>query len=215
MVASSGPHMSFHMFDASYFLTNKSSKVVAKYVGPRHKSSKTCVLVPKVIVTNVKGPKTIWVTKNKAEIVCVGLYIWRHKLVVYSGCTYRMTREKKMVSSYKKNKESQDAITFRDGSQGKVRGLGKITITTEHVISNVFLADSLDYNLLSVSQLCLDGCNCLFTNVGVTAFRRIDGSIIFKGVLKGELYLLDFSNDKAKLNTFLIAKTDMGWLWHH
>jgi hypothetical protein len=47
-------------------LTNKSGKVVAKYVGDKHKSPKTCVWVPKVLVSNVKGPKTVWVPKNKA-----------------------------------------------------------------------------------------------------------------------------------------------------
>jgi hypothetical protein len=58
--------ISFKTFDASYVLTNKSGKVVTKYVGGKHKSSKTCVWVPKVLVSNVKGPKTVWVPKNKA-----------------------------------------------------------------------------------------------------------------------------------------------------
>jgi hypothetical protein len=57
--------VSFKTFDASYVLTNKSGKVVAKYVGGKHKGSKTCVWVPKVLVSNVKGPKTVWVSKNK------------------------------------------------------------------------------------------------------------------------------------------------------
>jgi hypothetical protein len=57
-----------------------------------------------------------------------------------------MSSEKKMFLSYEKNKDSQDAITFRDGSQGKVKGLGKIAITNEHSISNVFLMESLDYD---------------------------------------------------------------------
>jgi hypothetical protein len=30
----------------------------------------------------------------------------------------------------------------------------KIAVSPDHSISNVFLVDSLDYNLLSVSQLC-------------------------------------------------------------
>jgi 3D (Asp-Asp-Asp) domain-containing protein len=64
--ASNEPNISFKTFDASYVLTNKSGKVVAKYVGGKHKGSKTCVWVPKVLVSNVKGPKTIWVPKNKA-----------------------------------------------------------------------------------------------------------------------------------------------------
>jgi hypothetical protein len=73
-----------------------------------------------------------------------------------------------------------------------------------------FLVDSLDYNLLSVSQLCKMGYNCLFTDVGVTVFRRSDDSIAFKGVLEGQLYLVNF--DRAELDTCLIAKTNMGWL---
>jgi hypothetical protein len=64
--ASNEPIVSFKTFDASYVLTNKSGKVVAKYVGGKHEGSKTFVWVPKVLVSNVKGPKTVWVPKNKA-----------------------------------------------------------------------------------------------------------------------------------------------------
>jgi hypothetical protein len=64
--ASNEHNISFKTFDASYVLTNKSGKIVAKYVGGKHKSPKTCVWVPKVLVSNVKGPKTIWIPKNKA-----------------------------------------------------------------------------------------------------------------------------------------------------
>jgi hypothetical protein len=78
------------------------------------------------------------------------------------------------------------------------------------LFSNVFLVDSLDYNLLSVSQLCQMSYNCLFTDIGVTVFTRSDDSIAFKGVLEGQLYLVDF--DRAELDTCLIAKTNMGWL---
>ena len=73
-----------------------------------------------------------------------------------------------MFTSYVKNKDSQDSIIFGDGNQGKVKGLGKIAISNEHSISNVFLVESLGYNLLSVSQLCNMGYNCLFTNVDVS-----------------------------------------------
>jgi hypothetical protein len=64
-IASNDHNISFKTFDASYVLTNKSGKIVAKYVGGKHKGSKTCVWVPKVLVSNVKGPKTVWVTKIK------------------------------------------------------------------------------------------------------------------------------------------------------
>jgi hypothetical protein len=56
------------------------------------------------------------------------------------------------------------------------------------------------------------GYNCLFSDTVVTVFRRSDDSVAFKGVLEGQLYLVDFN--RAELDTFLIAKTNMGWLWH-
>jgi 3D (Asp-Asp-Asp) domain-containing protein len=65
-VASNDHNILFKTFDSSYVLTNKSGKIVAKYVGGKHKGSKTCVWVPKMLVSNVKGPKTVWVPKNKA-----------------------------------------------------------------------------------------------------------------------------------------------------
>jgi transposase InsO family protein len=125
-----------------------------------------------------------------------------------------MTGEKKMFTSYVKNKDSQDSIIFGDGNQGKVKGLGNIAITSEHSVSNVFLVESLGYNLLSVSQLCNMGYNYLFTNVDVSVFRRSDGSLAFKSALDGKLYLVDFSKENVDLDACLIAKTNMGWLWH-
>jgi hypothetical protein len=49
------------------------------------------------------------------------------------------------------------------------------------------------------------GYNCLLTDIDVTVFRRNDG----------KQYLVDFTDNNAKLDPCLIAKTNMGWLWHH
>jgi hypothetical protein len=92
--------------------------------------------------------------------------------------------------------------------------LGKIAITTEHSSSNVFLVESLGYNLLYVGQLCHMGYNCLFTNIDVSAFRISDGSLAFRGVLDDKLYLVDFTKENVDLDACLIAKTNLGWLWH-
>jgi hypothetical protein len=58
------------------------------------------------------------------------------------------------------------------------------------------------------------GYNCLFTDVDVTIFRRNDNSLAFRGVLDDQLYLIDFTNNNAELDTCLFAKTNMGWLWY-
>jgi hypothetical protein len=126
-----------------------------------------------------------------------------------SGCTNQMIREKKIFTSFKKNNTTSDCITFRDSSEGKVLGHGKIAITTKCSISKVLLVEYLDYNLLSVSQLCEMSYNYLFTNKGVTIFRRSDGSFAFKGVLRGKLYLVDFVHEEVEFDKCLIAKRNM------
>ena len=134
-----------------------------------------------------KDPKPFGYLKSRTKLI---LYVYASggsSWILDSGCTNHMTGEKNMFSSYDKNKDPQQAITFGDGNQGLVKGLGKIAISPDHSISNVFLVDSLDYNLLSVSQLCQMGYNCLFIDIGVTVFRRSDGSLAFKGVLDDKL----------------------------
>jgi transposase InsO family protein len=56
------------------------------------------------------------------------------------------------------------------------------------------------------------GNNCFFTNEGVTVFRRGDDSVAFKGEFKGRLYLVDFTSDKAQLDTCLLAKSSLSWM---
>jgi len=125
-----------------------------------------------------------------------------------------MTGEKDMFTSFEPSIEPVENIVFGDNSKGEVLGLGKIAISNDHSITNVFLVESLGYNLLSVSQLCEKGYNCLFTNEGVSVYRREDSSIAFTGHLKGKLYLVDFTIDRVTPETCLVAKSSMGWLWH-
>jgi hypothetical protein len=132
--------------------------------------------------------------------------------VLNSGCTNHMTGEKHMFISFEENDCPSGTIMFVDNSEGRVLGYGKIAITTDHSISKVLLIDSLDYNLLSVSQLCEMGYNCLFTNKGVTVFRRCDGSYAFSGILKAKLYLIDFNPEELEFDKCLTTKTNMGWL---
>jgi hypothetical protein len=118
------------------------------------------------------------------------------------GCS-PLTRKTKIP-----NELSHSGMEIKVWSKDLVKLLYLLTI----LFLMFFLVDSLDYNLLSVSQLCKMGYNCLFMDIGVTVFRRSDDSVAFKGVLEGPLYLVDFK--RAELDTCLIAKTNMGWLWH-
>jgi hypothetical protein len=119
-----------------------------------------------------------------------------------------------MFISFEKNECESDYITFGDNSQGQVLRFGKIAITTKHLISKVLLIESLDYNLLSVSQLCEMSYNYLFIDKDMTIFMRSDDSFSFKGILREKLYRIDFIPKEVELDRCLITKTNMGWLCH-
>jgi hypothetical protein len=125
-----------------------------------------------------------------------------------------MTRERRMFISFEKYDCESDCITLGDNSECQVLGFSKIAITIEHSISKVLLIESLDHNLLSVSQLCEMCYNYLFSDKGGTVFRRSDSSFAFKGVLSGKLYLVNFMPEEVELDRCLIAKTNIGWLWN-
>jgi transposase InsO family protein len=118
-----------------------------------------------------------------------------------------------MFHSLQLTQEAQE-IVFGDSGKSKVIGIGKIPISDQQSLSNVLLVDSLSYNLMSVSQLCGMGYNCLFFDVDAKILRREDFSVAFTGRLKGKLYLVDFTTSKVTPETCLVAKSDKGWLWH-
>jgi hypothetical protein len=100
--------------------------------------------------------------------------------VIDSGSINHVTGERRMFTSFQKNECESDCIAFGDNRQGQVLGFGKIAITTKHSISKVLLVELLGCNLLSISQHCEKGYNCLFIDKGVTVFRRSDGSFPLK-----------------------------------
>jgi hypothetical protein len=71
--------------------------------------------------------------------------------VLDSGCTNHMTGDKSMFTSYEKNDDPSNTITFGDDGQERVLGFGKIAIIIDHSISKVLLVECLDYNLLFIS----------------------------------------------------------------
>jgi hypothetical protein len=65
-----GPTTVYHTCDTSFVLSCKNTKVVARKLGSKCKGDKTCIWVPKVIVTNLVGPNKSWVPKPKLKLPC-------------------------------------------------------------------------------------------------------------------------------------------------
>jgi hypothetical protein len=59
--ACTGPNTVYHACNASFVLSCKNAKVVARKLGSKCKGDKNCIWVPKVVVTNLVGPNKSWV----------------------------------------------------------------------------------------------------------------------------------------------------------
>jgi hypothetical protein len=64
--ACTGTTTVYHACNASFVLSCKNAKVVARKLGSKYKGDKTCIWVPKVFVTNLIGPNKSWVPKTEA-----------------------------------------------------------------------------------------------------------------------------------------------------
>jgi hypothetical protein len=102
------------------------------------------------------------------------------------------------------------ALNIGNNKKGKVKGLGKIAILNDMSISNVFLVDSFDFNLLSVAQLCDLSFKCIFGSDDVEVISVNGSNLIFKGFRHGSLYLVDFNDSKTQLTSCLLSKSSMG-----
>jgi hypothetical protein len=56
----------YHACNASFAICRKDRRVIARKLGARCKGDKTCIWVPKTIVTNLVGPNKCWVPKTQA-----------------------------------------------------------------------------------------------------------------------------------------------------
>jgi hypothetical protein len=60
------PSTIYHACNASFSICRKDRKVIARKLGAKCKGDKTCIWVPKDIVTNLVGPNKSWVPKTQA-----------------------------------------------------------------------------------------------------------------------------------------------------
>uniref|UniRef100_A0A8R7QCG9 GAG-pre-integrase domain-containing protein n=1 Tax=Triticum urartu TaxID=4572 RepID=A0A8R7QCG9_TRIUA len=76
------------------------------------------------------------------------------------------------------------------------------------------LVESLAYNLLSIRQLALMVFATFFDLDTVALLWIKTLKVAFVGHVENGLYVVNFSEHPTKIVTCLMAKVDVGWLWH-
>jgi hypothetical protein len=125
-----------------------------------------------------------------------------------------MYGSKKLVKDLRTGPCSAGYFTFGDSSRSKVLGLGNVVISQNVTVEDVMLVETLSYNLLSIAQLADMGFATFF-DVGIVVLLWSKSlKVAFVGHVENGLYVIDFSEKVSKAATCLMAKVDVGWLWH-
>ena len=105
-------------------------------------------------------------------------------------------------------------VSYGDKSKSNVLGLGKVVVTPDVSLVNVLLVETLGYNLMSVSALADMIFGTYFDKGIVVLMWSKSLKVAFVGYVEHGLYVVDFSGESTTTTMCLMAKGDVGWLWH-
>src|ERR1044072_7547557 len=135
-----------------------------------------------------------------------------HSWFLDSGCSRHMTGERHLFQRLELN--AGGVVGFGGNQKGKIIGSGTIGYVKSSSIKNVLLVEGLMHNLLSISQLADNGYDVLFNQKSCKVVCQKDGSILFNGTRKNNIYKISIS-DLVKQNAkCLLSVNEEQWVWH-
>lgn len=113
-----------------------------------------------------------------------------------SGCSRHMTGRRSMFQTLEL--KSGGDVKFGGNQKGIIIGSRTIGNGNLPSISNVLLVDGLTHNLLSISQLSDNSYDIIFNQKSCKAVSQKDGSILFNGKIKNNIYKIKLSELKSQ-----------------
>ena len=133
------------------------------------------------------------------------------KWIVDSGFSRHMTIN---ASSFNKLKTKDgEKVIFGIKKNAKTIGIGDIGTQDSSLIKIVLLVDNLNYNLLSVSQLCDMGLNVRFKKFECI-FLDEKCNVVAKDKRVNDIYIIDLKNMSHGNVMCLNVVNEDAWLWH-
>lgn len=123
-----------------------------------------------------------------------------------------MTGNKNLFSTLK-NVAKGGKVTFGDNNQGQIIGKGKVGDPNKFEIKNVLLVSNLTFELLSVSQLCDNNLNVLFSSTSCKIMDK-NNQVVLKGKREGNIYVLNMDDMLSSNTKCLVSHESDPNLWH-
>ncbi|KAL5569300.1 hypothetical protein UlMin_025875 [Ulmus minor] len=146
--------------------------------------------------------------KTKPKNVPKGRNMW----FLDSGCSRHMTGDINQFSNLEKKIGGK--VTFGDNGKGNIIGKGTVGNSSfPSLIEDVLLVENLNYNLLSVSQLCDKGFKVVFETSKCSIIDSFSGKTIFNGNRFENIFTIDVSLAE-NVDKCFVSISNESWLWH-
>src|SRR3954466_9699028 len=129
-----------------------------------------------------------------------------------SGCSRHMTGRRSTFQD--RVLKPGGEVKFGGDPKGKIIGSRTISFGNSPSITNVLLIEGLTHKLLSISQLSDNGYDIIFNQKSCKAVSQKNGSILFTGKRKNNIYKIDLSDLKNQKVTCLMSVSEEQWVWH-
>ncbi|GJT03047.1 retrovirus-related pol polyprotein from transposon TNT 1-94 [Tanacetum coccineum] len=154
------------------------------------------------------GFNSLEASTSGSKQICLGIDLEPDEWIKDSGCSKHMTGNQKLFSTY--TTYNGGNVIFGSNLRGNIIGKGSISHDSLN-IANVEHVDNLGFNFLSVSQICDNKCQVLFSEHDNEIIKN--GKVIGRGTRKSGLYVMKLGN-KPNDKICLITIEENSTLWH-
>ncbi|WVZ83988.1 hypothetical protein U9M48_031074 [Paspalum notatum var. saurae] len=128
------------------------------------------------------------------------------------GCSRHMTGHRKWFSSLNPV-STKDYITFGDNGQGKVLGVGSVSLSAKLLLRDVAFVRNLGFNLVSVSQLLDERFEVCFKK-GACCVLDAEESLVCSLLPFGHVFRVDLTSVSVLAPCLVASPSADIWKWH-
>ncbi|WVZ93785.1 hypothetical protein U9M48_039740 [Paspalum notatum var. saurae] len=132
--------------------------------------------------------------------------------IMDSGCSRHMTGHRKWFSSLNPV-STKEYITFGDNGQGKVLGVGSVSLSAKLSLREVAFVRNLGFNLVSVSQLLDEGFEVCFKK-GACCVLDAEETLVCSLLPFGQVFRVDLTIVSGPARCLVASPSADIWKWH-
>ncbi|WVZ64113.1 hypothetical protein U9M48_013680 [Paspalum notatum var. saurae] len=132
--------------------------------------------------------------------------------IMDSGCSRHMTGHRKWFSSLNPV-STKEYITFGDNGQGKVLGVGSVSLSAKLSLREVAFVQNLGFNLVSVSQLLDEGFEVCFKK-GACCVLGAEETLVCSLLPFGQVFRIDLTSVSSPARCLVANPSADIWKWH-